>query len=258
MLYPCPANASKIALLFRYTENTIMFKSNVALTTLILATTSINADKLRSLRFGGLDGLKDRFDFDSIKDAIDFDGIKDAIDSDGLKNAIDFDVIKDAIDFDGIKDAIDSDGIKDAIDLDGLKDALPPFRGIFDWVLVDLSCPAPVTNEPDCALHNGKLGNWVYRTLFEDPTGDSESWSTCADTTRALPLDACGCCNGSCPTQCNCGCPEADGGGTGVLVTVTKYWGEDEVKCIAPEKAISLVAKPGNHFQCATECSTTP
>jgi len=77
-------------------------------------------------------------------------------------------------------------------------------KGIFgtfaEDTLVDLSsCPVVVPAEPACALRNGEAGTWLCRTIAEPLTGDSESWSTCANATRALPVDECGCC-GECPS----------------------------------------------------------
>jgi hypothetical protein len=129
------------------------------------------------------------------------------------------------------------------------------FSDIFDSFLVELGCePA---SEPACALPGGEPATWVCRTVSEPWTGDSRSWSACTNTTRTLPFDECGCCNGICPDACTCGCPWEDGG-TGVLITVTKPWGEPEEKCIASEKAISLVATPGDFFQCVTEGPVVP
>jgi hypothetical protein len=129
-----------------------------------------------------------------------------------------------------------------------------PFGGIDESALVDLSCPDSVANEPDCALRNGELGTWLCRTIFEPLTGESESWSTCGNATRALPLDECGCCDEECPVECTCGCPLEGVADAGVLVTKARPSGEENEKCLAPEKAISLIAKPGGRFQCVTEC----
>jgi hypothetical protein len=138
-----------------------------------------------------------------------------------------------------------------------------PFGGIDESTLVDLSasCPGDATDEPDCALRNGELGTWLCRTIFEPLTGESDSWSTCGNATRALPLDECGCCEGACPVECTCGCPLEGVADAGVLVTKTRpsssgeeTENENEGKCLAPEKAISLIAKPGDRFQCVTEC----
>jgi hypothetical protein len=130
-----------------------------------------------------------------------------------------------------------------------------PFGGIDESALVDLSCPDNVANEPACALRNGELGTWLCRTVSEPLTGESDSWSTCGNATRALPLDECGCCEGACPVQCTCGCPLEGVADAGVLVTKTSGpSGEESETCLAPEKAVSLIAKPGGRFQCVTEC----
>jgi hypothetical protein len=132
---------------------------------------------------------------------------------------------------------------------------MPPF-GIDESELVDLACVSDPENEPVCALRNGEPGNWLCRTIVEPDTLDSESWSTCGNATRALPeLDECGCCDGVCPVQCTCGCPLEDVVDAGFLVAYTKPSGEAGIeKCLAPEIAISLIAKPGGRFQCVTEC----
>jgi hypothetical protein len=129
-----------------------------------------------------------------------------------------------------------------------------PFGGIDESDLVDLSCPDDVDNEPDCALRNGELGAWLCRSIFDPLTGESDSWSTCGNATRALPLDDCGCCDGECPVECTCGCPVEGVADAGVLVTMARPSGEENERCLAPEKAISLIAKPGGRFQCVTEC----
>jgi hypothetical protein len=121
--------------------------------------------------------------------------------------------------------------------------------------LVDLACSNDAAaEEPECALRNGELGNWLCRTIVDPLTLDSDSWSTCGNATRALPSDACGCCDGDCPEECACGCPIEGVADAGVLVTMTRKSGEANEKCLAPEKAISLIAKPGDRVQCATEC----
>ena len=134
----------------------------------------------------------------------------------------------------------------------GPKDGMGgPFGGIDESALVDLSCRNDVVNEPDCALRNGELGTWLCRTL----PGESEPWSTCGNATRALPFDECGCCNGECPVlECTCGCPLEGVADAGVLVTMARRSGEENERCLAPEKAISLITKPGDRFQCVTEC----
>jgi hypothetical protein len=129
-----------------------------------------------------------------------------------------------------------------------------PFGGIDESDLEVLSCPDDVDSEPDCALRNGELGAWLCRTIFDRLTGESDSWSTCGNATRALPSDACGCCDGECPDECTCGCPLDGVADTGVLVTMARPSGEENERCLAPEKAISLIAKPGGRFQCVTEC----
>jgi hypothetical protein len=129
-----------------------------------------------------------------------------------------------------------------------------PFGGIDESTLVDLACPVnDVVNEPTCALRNGELGTWLCRTIFEPLTGESDSWSTCGNATRALPLDECGCCDGVCPVECTFGCPLEGVADAGVLVTMARPSGETNEKCLAPEKAISLIAKAGDRFQCVTE-----
>jgi hypothetical protein len=122
---------------------------------------------------------------------------------------------------------------------------------------VDLS-PCPDVSEPDCALRNGELGTWLCRTIVVDPlTGDTESWSTCGKETRALSVDACGCCGGMCPVACTCLCPLQGVADAGVLVTRTGPSGQENEKCLTPENAMSRVAKPGGRFQCVTECPVT-
>jgi hypothetical protein len=124
---------------------------------------------------------------------------------------------------------------------------------------VDLSnnCTDVDPAEPACALMNGEAGTWLCRTLFEPTTGESESWSTCGNTTRALPLDECGCCDGICPTPCTCDCVLEGDSGAGVLVGFTKQSGESGQECMVSEKAISVIAKPGGRAQCVTECPAT-
>jgi hypothetical protein len=140
-----------------------------------------------------------------------------------------------------------------------------PFGGMVDEsALVDLSCPDTnaAANEPDCALRNGELGTWLCRTamMVEPLTGESDSWSTCGNATRALPSDECGCCDGVCPVlECTCGCSLEGVADAGVLVAKTSRMasvGEEHEHetCLAPEKAISLIAKPGGRFRCLTEC----
>jgi hypothetical protein len=119
--------------------------------------------------------------------------------------------------------------------------------------LVDLSCPDNSANEPDCALRNGELGNWLCRTVFAPFTGESDSWSTCGNSTLTLALDGCGCCDGACPVGCTNGCALNGVTDAGVLVTETKPKGEVVQECITSEKAISLIAKPGGRFQCVVE-----
>jgi hypothetical protein len=173
----------------------MMIKFTVVLTTLFLAMTGINADKLRGLRSGppGLGGREGGFR------------------------------------------------------------GRGPFGGIDESDLVDLACPDNSANEPNCALRNGELGTWLCRTIFEPLTGESDSWSTCGNATRALPLDECGCCDGVCPVECTVGCPLEGVDDAGVLVTMARPSGETTEKCLAPEKAISLIAKAGGRFQCVTE-----
>jgi hypothetical protein len=129
-----------------------------------------------------------------------------------------------------------------------------PFGGIDESELVDLSCPDNSASEPDCALRNGEPGTWLCSTIFEPFTGESDLWSTCGNATRALPLDECGCCGGVCPEECTCGCPLEGVADAGVLVTMARPSGETNEKCLAPENAISLIAKAGGRFQCTTEC----
>jgi hypothetical protein len=187
-----------IDILLRYTATTMMTKFTVVLTTLFLAMTSINADKVRGLRSGppghggpgGMGGPKG-----------DFGGHCEHID---------------------------------------------------ESALVDLSCDNDAT-EPDCALHNGELGNWLCRTMFDRFTGVSDSWSACGNATRALPMDECGCCEGACPVECTSGCSLEGVTDAGVLVTETTPSGEEKQTCLAPEKAISLIAKPDGRVQCVTE-----
>ena len=119
--------------------------------------------------------------------------------------------------------------------------------------LVDLSCPDNRANEPDCALRNGELGDWLCRTVFAPFTGESDSWSTCGNSTLTLALDGCGCCNGVCPVGCTSGCALNGVTDAGVLVIETKPKGEVTQECLTPEKAISLIAKPGGRFQCVIE-----
>jgi hypothetical protein len=123
--------------------------------------------------------------------------------------------------------------------------------------LVELSCEVADEPEPACALRDGDLGTWVCRNVTKPDTEEFNVFSTCANTTRALPSDTCGCCDGICPTACTCECTldEADGGGPGFLLTVSKKFGEPEQKCFAPEKAISLVAKPRDRFQCVADAA---
>jgi hypothetical protein len=92
----------------------------------------------------------------------------------------------------------------------GPKDDLGgPCSNFNETLLEDLSCPTDVDNEPDCAVRDGELGTWLCRTMFDRFTGESESFSTCGNATRALPLDDCGCCEGACPEECTCGCTVA-------------------------------------------------
>jgi hypothetical protein len=125
--------------------------------------------------------------------------------------------------------------------------------GIDESDLVDLACLDNSANEPNCALRNGELGTWLCRTIFEPLTGESDSWSTCGNATRALPLDECGCCDGVCPVECTVGCPLEGVDDAGVLVTTARPSGETTEKCLAPDKANSLIAKAGGRFQCVTE-----
>ncbi len=43
-------------------------------------------------------------------------------------------------------------------------------------------------------VRDGELGTWLCRTMFDRFTGESDSFSTCGNATRALPFDDCGCC----------------------------------------------------------------
>jgi hypothetical protein len=124
---------------------------------------------------------------------------------------------------------------------------------IDESTLVDLLCTDNSANEPDCALRNGELGDWLCRTVFAPFTGESDSWSTCGDSTLTLALDGCGCCDGECPVGCTNGCALNGVTDAGVLVTETKPKGEVTQECLTPEKAISLIAKPGDRFQCVVE-----
>jgi hypothetical protein len=195
--FPKPSQSQTNSFTKTKTTSTMMIKFTVVLTTLFLAMTGINADKLRSLRNGppGPGGFR------------------------GPKGG-----------FGGRCGGIDESD------------------------LVDLECPDNSASEPDCALRNGELGTWLCRTIFESLTGESDSWSTCGNATRALPLDKCGCCDGACPVECTCGCPLQDVADAGVLVTMARPSGEGNERCLKPEKAISLIAKPGGRFQCVTEC----
>ncbi len=129
-----------------------------------------------------------------------------------------------------------------------------PFGGIDESDLVVLSCLDDVDSEPDCALRNGELGAWLCRTIFDRLTGESDSFSTCGNATRALPFDDCGCCEGACPVECTCGCTLEEVADAGVLVTETGPEGDTRERCFAPENAISMIAKPEGSFQCVTEC----
>jgi hypothetical protein len=123
-----------------------------------------------------------------------------------------------------------------------------------ETLLEDLSCPTDIDNEPDCAVRDGELGTWLCRTMFDRFTGESDSFSTCGNATRALPFDYCGCCEGACPVACTCGCTLEEVADAGVLVTETGPEGDTRERCFAPENAISMIAKPEGSFQCVTEC----
>jgi hypothetical protein len=131
--------------------------------------------------------------------------------------------------------------------------------GLDESDLKDLgACTETSANKPKCAVGNGELGTWLCRTDVEPLTGESDSWSTCGNATRALPLDECGCCGDVCPGECACGCPLEGVADAGVLVTMVRPSGEGNEKCLAPEKAISLIAMPGGHLECVIVCPVVP
>jgi hypothetical protein len=53
--------------------------------------------------------------------------------------------------------------------------------------------------------------------------------------------------------ECTVGCPLEGVDDAGVLVTMARPSGETTEKCLAPEKAISLIAKAGGRLECVTE-----
>jgi hypothetical protein len=124
---------------------------------------------------------------------------------------------------------------------------------IDDSALVDHSCLAFVANDPDCAFRNGELGTWLCRTMFDPFTGESDSYSTCGNATRALLLDDCLCCEGASSVECESVCPLDGVAGAGVLVTETGPSGEEHQLCLAPERAMSLITTRDGRFQCVIE-----
>jgi hypothetical protein len=185
----------------------MMTKFTVVLTTLFLATSSINADKVRGLR-SGPPGHGGSGDIHAAPKG-GFGGPKD--------------------DFGG------------------------PCAHVDESALVDSSCPAYVASEPNCTTsHDGELGTWLCRTMFDRFTGESDSYSTCGNATSALLLDDCGCCEGACPDECESVCSLDGVAGAGVLVKETGPSGEEHQACLAPERAISLIATRDGRFQCVT------
>jgi hypothetical protein len=202
----------------------IMIKSTVVLTTLFLAMTGISAEKLRGVR--GLHGSHH--------------GHKGMGSHKGKGSH---------------KGMGSQKGMRGPKGWGGPKDEFGgPCSKFDESLLEDLSCPTDVDNEPECAVRDGELGTWLCRTMFDRFTGESDSFSTCGNATRALPLDDCGCCEGACPVECTCGCTLEGAADTGVLVTETGPEGDEHERCFAPENAISIIAKPEGRFQCVTEC----
>jgi hypothetical protein len=203
----------------------MMTKITVVLTTLLLAMNSINADKVRGLQRGpsGGEGPRStrRLMHGHSKKQHDHDHGHGGHKKGG---------------FGGPKD--DYGGKCAHVD---------------ESALVDLSCPAFVANEPDCTSHSGELGTWLCRTMFDRFTGESDSYSTCGNATSALLLDDCGCCEGACPVECESVCSLDGVDGAGVNVTETGPSGEEHHACLAPERAISLIATRDGRFQCVTE-----
>ena len=122
------------------------------------------------------------------------------------------------------------------------------------------------------------IGTWVCRTLYDPLTGDPEVFSACVNAaSEALPTDACGCCDGTCPAVCTCRCDLPDGSGNpGVLGTLKMmpmmmmepphwddtngtavdagHWNATAPEiCVPSEVAVSMVAM--EQLTCVTECS---
>jgi hypothetical protein len=205
----------------------MMTKFTAVLTTLFLAMSSINADKVRGLRSGppGAEGPRGTRRL--------MHGMHDKSGKNGHDHGH------------GSHKGRGFGGPKD--DYGG------KCAHVDESALVDLSCPAFVANEPDCAFGDGELGTWLCRTMFDRFTGESDSYSTCGNATRALLLDDCGCCEGACPVECESVCSLNGVAGAGVNVTETGPSGEEHYACLAPERAISLIATRDGRFQCVTE-----
>lgn len=106
--------------------------------------------------------------------------------------------------------------------------------------------------EPVCSFNpRGDNGTWVCRTLFDLWTGKSREFTACIDPQMALASDGCGCCGGSCPSQCTCDCVLFDGT-AGVRI---KFEHDGHNQCVPSVNAIAMVAMGG--FSCATNCSGT-
>lgn len=73
------------------------------------------------------------------------------------------------------------------------------------------TCPVNTNNTTPCLIggskyQNATSGAWVCRTLYDIVTGVADKFSACVDTTHFLTTDACGCCNGVCPSTAPCTC----------------------------------------------------
>jgi hypothetical protein len=135
-----------------------------------------------------------------------------------------------------------------------------------DMQFTNLTCNA-TAQEPACDDGHGRNGTWVCRSLHSPVSGTVVSLTACIDPHHALvEADTCGCCGGSCPVPCTCGCTLPGTSESGVYVvpgngTAAGMTGENngtapmlQPVCVSPALANSLIADP-SAFACYTGCS---
>ena len=131
-------------------------------------------------------------------------------------------------------------------------------NGRMESGFVNSTCVNP-ESAPVCALPSSRRwenstveGVWVCRNHTRR---EMMPETTCIRLTRGHESDTCGCCNGVCPTVCECPC-QTNGGEEGVLVEFTRMRFRSNVtktKCIPVDLSPSITSR-SRRAQCVVTC----